>query len=798
MKKLVLVIAVFAALLLISAFAAEERVIYLADGGSGDGSSALSPLGSLAAAYSALGDDGGTIVVSGEYTVTTAFVSPAHSGRVALTSVFGGTDYRKTAGAAFVLKANYYIGGETVIDGIKIVNSGEYKGLFANYKRLTVGSDVVCDFDESVTDVYPSIVAGTYVAVDGALAEVDIYSGTWQRIRLGNSSASVKNADVDLTIHGGECREIVYLSGVASHSGDVTLTVNGGRLMMGIFGTSMSSASHTFDGSMSIVINGGDIRGRIRPQYTKYGSLKGEFNVVINGGDFSHLAELVGTASISDTMTSSISFGEGVDTSLQESGRMTFTNPLRYYGADPWLFYHDGCYYYTTTAGNTLTLYKAANIGDLAVAAGTVIYDPEDGKEWSCNMWSPEIHYFGESEVGKENAGWYCYVGSDAGDDLNYSGQRAYVIKCLDGDNLMGRWGHPVTGEVNVPQKVLFPDSDYNENELCGGCSKLVIDGKAYITFVSEVGRDTDNFYQTLNIAEMENPWTLVGTPTKIAEPTYDWEKVGGGDGIHPYTVECTTAVYGKDGSIYLAYAGSAYWTSWYAVGQIKYLGGDPMQAGSWQKFSEPLFSKSGEVTGSAHACFVTDTEGNGWACYHGYVVGSSLTGRYAFVEPYTVTAEGGLVIGNGTGHPAPLSTVYDVAINPTPLFEKVSGFTEFAAQAESTVDRVSVSFGSIDGADSYRVYRSDALVAEVKANRVFDAAAPVGDVTYRIDAVDGEGEIVCSTDASCISYVGMRYTDLDSDGDTDLADALRLIKGMLDGSIEASVKDVLRILKCI
>ena len=59
------------------------------------------------------------------------------------------------------------------------------------------------------------------------------------------------------------------------------------------------------------------------------------------------------------------------------------------------------------------------------------------------------------------------------------------MIKCLDGDNLLGRWGHPVTGEVNVPQLVAtFPDSDYNDAEVfAGGCSVIRIGGKPYITF---------------------------------------------------------------------------------------------------------------------------------------------------------------------------------------------------------------------------------------------------------------------------------------------------------------------------
>ena len=626
--KKIICVAVFVCLLSLCAFATEDAVFYLADGGEGDGTSASSPFGSLADVYTAIGSSDATIVICGEYTVAEAYVSPNHTGKVTITSVYGGTDYGKTKGAAFVLSANYYCGGETLIDNIKVVSAANYVGLFGNYKKMTIGAGVTTGYTGDAT-VYPCIIGGGYRSVKNASGVVVVNGGTWQRMRLGNSAGSPTNSNVNFTINGGTVIELIYLSGGESHSGDLSLTINGGDIQMGIMGTAMSLVevvneedgtttyedSMSYSGNMTITINGGNISGRICPQYTKYGTLSGSWNIVINGGEFSHCAEIVGTSYISESMTSTLSYGPNVDINEEETGTYSFTNPIRYWGADPWIFFHNGAYYYTTTAGDYLTLYKAANIGDLSNAAGTVIYDPEDGKEWSCNMWSPEIHYFSADMVGEEYAGWYILLCSDDGNDWNYSGMRAYVVKCLDGDNLMGRWGNPITGEVNVPQKVEFVDSDYNENELCGGMSVLVVDGQPYLTFVSEVGRDTDNFYQTLNIAKFENPWTIVGKPVTFCTPTYDWEKYGGGDGVHPYTVECSTAVYGDDGSIYISYAGSAYWTPYYCIGQLKFLGGDPMVASNWQKKSTPIFSKSDEVNGCAHACYVTDTDGKDWQC---------------------------------------------------------------------------------------------------------------------------------------------------------------------------------------
>ena len=204
---------------------------------------------------------------------------------------------------------------------------------------------------------------------------------------------------------------------------------------------------------------------------------------------------------------------------------ISFHNPICQ-GADPWMFPFEGKFCLCCTASRSIVLWRAADPTKIHDEESIVAFEPEEGHEWSHDLWSPEIHYFSAADVGEANAGWYMFIAYDDGTTAN---QRQHVVKCLDGDNLLGRWGHPITGEVNVPQLVTFPDSDYNENELCGGCSVIRIGGKPYITFVSEVGRGASGFHQVICIAEFENPWTIVGTPTVICQPTYAWEKRGYG-----------------------------------------------------------------------------------------------------------------------------------------------------------------------------------------------------------------------------------------------------------------------------
>ena len=148
--------------------------------------------------------------------------------------------------------------------------------------------------------------------------------------------------------------------------------------------------------------------------------------------------------------------------------------------------------------------------------------------------------------------------------------------------------------------------------------------------------------------------------------------------------------VYGADGSIYIIYSGSGYWTIEYKLGQLKYLGGDPLDIHNWEKLPTPILSYSDELNGCGHASYVTDTAGQGWICYHARYGKETQTSRYAFVEPYTADANG-VVIGSGTLHPESTAKVYTAALNPLPLSEKISGFAKVVNDTAVTVVRMTL-----------------------------------------------------------------------------------------------------------
>ena len=433
------------------------------------------------------------------------------------------------------------------------------------------------------------------------------------------------------------------------------------------------------------------VYGEINGTNRQRAEFSGQSEVTINGGNFEHVTDILGTNILSG-MTSTINVSDSIDLDKAMEGTYTFTNPIRTNGADPWLFYCDGYYYYTATGANTVGLCKTPNIGDMQYAEYKTIYDPEDGHEWSKNLWSPEIHYYTDEEIGEGNGGWYLFLACDDGDNVNH---RMYVVKCLDGNNLLGRWGNPITGEVNVPQRVVAADIENFDNLWAAGMSEIRINGKLYMLYITEAGRGTPDMHQTINIVEMTNPWTIVGQSKVICRSEYEWEKGGYALNVNtgnywPMVVEGSTAVYADDGSVYIIYSGSGYWTVHYNLAQLKYIGGDPLEITSWQKAPQPILYKSDSINGCGHASYVTDTDGQGWVCYHAYIGKDTTSGRYAFVEPYFAD-KNGVVIADGAGHPAPIETEYTVNVNPLPLGKRISGFDKTVSVAASTTVKLTI-----------------------------------------------------------------------------------------------------------
>lgn len=667
------------------------NAVFVANGGTGNGLSAQAPLGKIADAVAALSERGGTIVVCGPLTVFSGYSLPAVKEPVTLTSLFGGIDYRNTNGAKLSLLGNMLLNSAVTFENITFEQTESSCTIYGNANNIVFGKGIECIKFADVTR-YINLIGGLSVASSEKKYQTVIESGTWNSFYMSGNTGGRDTLlhEVKATINGGMFYGSVIAISPANQTGKVTLTVNDGVFYGGIYGAP-DSASAYFEGVLTFVFNGGRFHGEISPAWRYDTLLKGEYYLSLNGGDFDAVTEIKGDKAYKYTsLKIELVISESIDLSGRVNGSAGFSNYLKP-GADPWIIYHDGYYYLTVTAGTAISIAKSANLYDIGNAATKVVFRPAANMPYSKNLWSPEIHYYSAEDFGAENEGWYLYVACDDGNNANH---RMYVLKSLSGDP-MGPYGHPVTRAENVPVFVKSEDDTTVNGDWCAGQTDIRINGKIYAMWVADAYATATRRYQTINLSEMKNPWTFTGKASVICVPTYEWEKGGSGLGndgkVYPEVVEGGTPVYAEDGSLYIVYSGSGYWTKYYQLGQLKYLGGDPLDIKNWEKKPEPIFSYSDSINGCGHASYTVDFDGNRWICYHAYTGKDTQSGRFVFLEPYTADSDG-VVIGNGSTHPADISKVYTLSKNPMPLIRKFVGFGDLVPSFIAVEDKTTAS----------------------------------------------------------------------------------------------------------
>lgn len=274
--------------------------------------------------------------------------------------------------------------------------------------------------------------------------------------------------------------------------------------------------------------------------------------------------------------------------SAQETVK-TFTNPLLPSGADPWVIYKDGYYFYTQTSGNQISIWKTDNLTQLKEAFVKTLWSPPSAGLNSKNIWAPELHFL----EGK----WYLYYTATdkdrPGDDTRY----VFVLENSSVDPLEGSWVDK--GRVNTLHTGL--DGSVFEHQ-----------GKRYFLYSAYVGPQS-----VLVIALMKNPWTLENDQIEIARPTHDWEKKGGRE-----ILEGPQFLQGKKGQVFIIYSASACWADEYALGMLSASGQkNLLDAASWKKMPAPVFQQSpaNNVYAPGHNSFFKSPDGSeDWILYHG------------------------------------------------------------------------------------------------------------------------------------------------------------------------------------
>lgn len=275
----------------------------------------------------------------------------------------------------------------------------------------------------------------------------------------------------------------------------------------------------------------------------------------------------------------------------------TFTNPLLPSGADPWVIYHHGYYYYMQTMGDRLELWKTKDMAALRDAEKKTIWLPPPSGPYSKQIWAPEIHLI--------NGKWYIYF---AADDGNNATHRIYVIENKSKDPMKGHW--TFKGKITDPSDKWAIDASVFEYEK-----------QWYIIWSG--WQDDMNGQQNIYMAKMKNPWTIEGNRAMISYPEYSWELHGDlkNDPVKHVSVNEGPEILKHDGDVFLIYSASGCWTDYYALGMLKLINKNNLVTpNSWEKYPEPVFKQSpaNSVYATGHNGFFKSPDGTqNWIIYH-------------------------------------------------------------------------------------------------------------------------------------------------------------------------------------
>ena len=268
-------------------------------------------------------------------------------------------------------------------------------------------------------------------------------------------------------------------------------------------------------------------------------------------------------------------------------------------GADPWVIFHNGFYYYCTVdqyeTSKKIFVYKFSNMEDIMTTPGVEVWPNgnTDIPKYD-EVWAPELQIIDGVP--------YIYVSLYKGNKIIEGLGPQERIHCLEGniENLQAPFSYKAQIRVTTDRWAIDG-------------SILEIEGKRYFIWSGWDGHE--NHSQNLYIAEMSNPWMLSSDRVCISRPEFDWEKNSQpfvSEGIN----EGPQALY-HDDKTFIIYSASGSWTDDYCLGQLTYVGTDPLDPKSWHKEPLPVFKKSDTVFGVGHASFLKSRDGHDWIVYH-------------------------------------------------------------------------------------------------------------------------------------------------------------------------------------
>lgn len=305
--------------------------------------------------------------------------------------------------------------------------------------------------------------------------------------------------------------------------------------------------------------------------------------------------------------------------------QMTFRNPLKENGADPWLVWHEGWYYLSSTGGRHLQMRQARRIGELAAAEDVTIWQ-DDTPSRAQAMWAPEFYLLD----GPHGRRWYCYY--TASDDVD-AHHRLYVLESA-GTDPMGPYTYRAKMQTDPEDAFYAIDGTVLQKP----------DGALYFLWAGQPGH-------VLYIAPMRDPWTISGERVHLPASGFGCDEVREG----PVALQ-------RSGKIFLVYSACDTGKPDYKLGMlVADETTDVMDPASWTQHSTPVFTRCDAhgVYGPGHNHFFRSPDGTeDWIVYHGKTSSEyTYAGRSTRAQAFTWNADGTPCFG------VPLSLETDIPV---------------------------------------------------------------------------------------------------------------------------------------
>ena len=334
MQKRILITWILCALLTLAVFGA-ERTVYVADGGTGSGTTAQTPCGTLAAACNALGGEGGTVCLVGDTTLSTITTVPEQSGDLTITAQNGARLIYKSR-LQFAKNANDNV---ITLDVPLYITADWY--MFGGFNNIVFTENATMTGGGTLF-FYGGMMTRDAASIGECITElpysITVHAGTFGQFAAGNLRLAGDNyigsiaAPVTLTVTGGtfgkadtafvaevegehftpttaplKTFQAFTVGGMGFLADDVTLDISGGTFHMPIYisgriGTTHSPAQsvsafvatdrkyYAQDGDVTVNISDGTfLGGAVCDTYVDAGYsrlMRGDYTVTVTGGTF--------------------------------------------------------------------------------------------------------------------------------------------------------------------------------------------------------------------------------------------------------------------------------------------------------------------------------------------------------------------------------------------------------------------------------------------------------------------------------------------------------------------------------